>query len=52
MEIATKLNNLQQMEEKINKEALERELNNREKLDHIDYLTGNDFYTENTVTVN
>ena len=49
MEVATKLNNLQQMDEKINKEALDRELANKEKLDHIDFLTGHDFYTENTV---
>jgi hypothetical protein len=51
MELATKLNNLHQMEEKVNKEALDRELANKEKLDHIDFLTGHDFYTENTVLI-
>jgi hypothetical protein len=49
MEIAYKQANLQQLEEKVNKEALERELETQEKLGHIQFLTGNDFYTENTV---
>lgn len=50
MEIAYKQANAQQLEEKINKEALERELETHEKLNHIQYLTGHDFYTENTVS--
>lgn len=49
MEIAYKQTNLQQMDEKINKEALDRQLETQEKLNHIEYLTGHDFYTENTV---
>lgn len=49
MEIAYKQANSQQLEEKINKEALERQLETNEKLNHIQYLTGHDFYTENTV---
>jgi hypothetical protein len=50
MEIAYKQANAQQLEEKMNKEALERELETHEKQNHIQYLTGHDFYTENTVT--
>ena len=49
MEVAYKQTNLQQLEEKCNREALERELETQEKLNHIQYLTGHDFYTENTV---
>jgi cystathionine beta-lyase family protein involved in aluminum resistance len=49
MEIAYKQTNSQQLEEKINKEALERQLETNEKLNHIQYVTGHDFYTENTV---
>lgn len=49
MEIAYKQTNLQQMDEKINKEVLDRQLETQEKLNHIEYLTGHDFYTENTV---
>ena len=49
MEIAYKQANLQQMDEKINKEALLKELDTQERLGQIDYLTNHDFYTENTV---
>ena len=35
MEIAYKQANLQQMEEKINKQALDRQLATQEKLNHI-----------------
>ena len=35
MEIAYKQANLQQMEEKINKEALDRQLATQQKLNHI-----------------
>lgn len=49
MEIAYKQANSQQLEEKINKEALERQLETNEKINHIQYVTGHDFYTENTV---
>jgi hypothetical protein len=49
MELATKQANLQQMEEKINKEAYDRQLATHEKIGHIEYITGNDFFTENTV---
>lgn len=51
MEIAYKQANLQQMEEKVNKEALERQLATQEKINHIEYVTGHDFFTENTVRV-
>lgn len=49
MEIATKQANHQLMEEKLNKESLDKELATREKLNHIEYITGHDFFTENTV---
>lgn len=49
--MAYKQANLQQMEEKVNKEALERQLATQEKINHIEYLTGHDFYTENTVVI-
>jgi hypothetical protein len=39
------------MDEKINKEALLKELDTQERLGQIDYLTNHDFYTENTVLV-
>ncbi len=51
MEIAYKQANLQQMDEKINKEALLKELDTQERLGQIDYLTNHDFYTENTVCI-
>lgn len=51
MEIAYKQANLQQMEEKVSKEALERQLATQEKINHIEYVTGHDFYTENTVRI-
>jgi cystathionine beta-lyase family protein involved in aluminum resistance len=51
MEIAYKQANLQQMDEKINKEALLKELDTQERLGQIDYLTNHDFYTENTVLI-
>jgi cystathionine beta-lyase family protein involved in aluminum resistance len=49
MEVAYKQANAQQLEEKVNKEALDRQLETHEKLGHIQYLTGHDFFTENTV---
>jgi hypothetical protein len=51
MEVAYKQANSQQLEEKISKEALDRQLDTHEKQNHIHYLTGHDFYTENTVVL-
>lgn len=50
MEIASKQKNLEQLDEKMHKERLNRQLETQEKLGHIDYLTNHDFYTENTET--
>ena len=50
MEIASKQKNLEQLDEKIQKERLDRQLETQEKLGHIEYLTNHDFYTENTDT--
>ena len=49
VEEATKSNNRQQLEEKINLERLRRTEDTIDKLNHIDYVTNNDFYTENPV---
>lgn len=49
MEEATKTTNRQQLEEKLNLERLRRTEDTLDKLNHIDYVTNNDFYTENTV---
>lgn len=50
MELAYKQANAQQLEEKVSREALDRQLDTHEKLSHIQFLTAHDFYTENTVT--
>lgn len=49
MEIAYKQTNLMQLEEKLNKDAYYRNLDNQERLNHIDYLQNHDVWTENTV---
>ena len=49
MELSTKQANLQQIDEKMSREALDRDLATKEKVEHIEYLTGHDFFTENTV---
>lgn len=51
MEIATKQANLQQIEEKVYRDQQERQLETLEKNNHIGYITGHDFYTENTVPI-
>lgn len=50
MEIASKERNLQQLNEKLSKDRLNRQLETQEKLNHIDYVTNHDFYTENPDT--
>lgn len=50
MEIASKQKNLEQLDEKVQRERLDRQLETQEKLGHIDYLTNHDFYTENPDT--
>lgn len=45
MEIAYKQTNLQQLDEKINREANNRSLEQQEKANHIDFLTSHDFFT-------
>lgn len=50
MELSTKQANLQQIDEKMSREALDRDLATKEKVEHIEYLTGHDFFTENTVS--
>lgn len=50
MEVAHKERNLQQLQEKLNKERLERQLETQERLGHIEYVSGHDFYTENPDT--
>lgn len=51
VEEATKSNNRQQLEEKMNLERLRRTEDTIDKLNHIDYVTNNDFYTENPVQI-
>ena len=50
MEIAYRQTNLQQLDEKLTRDALNRELDTREKLNHINYLNNHDLFTENTAT--
>jgi hypothetical protein len=49
MEVACKVTNKQQLDEKLNLERLRRTEDTIDKLNHVDYISGNDFYTENTV---
>lgn len=49
MEIACKSTNSQQLDEKMNRDRLTRNMDTKDKLNHINYVTNNDFYTENTV---
>ena len=50
MEIAYRQTNLQQLDEKLCRDQLNRELDTKERLNHIDYLNNHDFFTENTAT--
>ena len=50
MEIAYRQTNLQQMDEKLQRDQLNRELDTQERLNHIDYLNNHDLFTENTAT--
>ena len=45
MEIAHRQTNLQQLDEKLNKDKQYRDLETQEKLDHINYLNNHDFFT-------
>lgn len=50
MEIAFRQTNLQQLDEKLQRDHLNRELETQEKLNHIEYLNNHDLMTENTAT--
>lgn len=50
MEIAYRQTNMQQMDEKLYRDKLNRDLDTKERLDHIDYLNNHDLFTENTAT--
>ena len=50
MEIAYRQTNLQQLDEKLNRDKLNNDLDTQERLNHIDYLCKHDLFTENTAT--
>ena len=41
---------MEQLDQKVQRERLDRQLETQEKLGHIEYLTNHDFYTENPDT--
>lgn len=47
--MAFKQSNFQQLQEKLDREAHQRQLDEEERLQHIEYVTKHDFYTENHV---
>ena len=49
MEIAYKTSNMQQLDEKLNSDKMNRDLADQERQNHINYNTNHDFYTENPV---
>lgn len=51
MEVACQSTNQQLLENKIGREKYDKERDSEDKLNHIDYVNNNDFYTENTVLV-
>ena len=50
MEVACQNTNKQLLEDKIGKERYNKDRDTEDKLNHIDYVNNNDFYTENPVT--
>lgn len=51
MEVAYRKYNQEQLDEKLNRQAFERKLDEEERLNQIEYISGNDFFTENTVLI-
>ena len=49
MEIACQNTNKQLLDNKIGREKYGKDRDTEDKLNHIDYVNNNDFYTENTV---